>query len=125
MSLCILKYVEGPQMEEKNINLTRKDFLSFFIYRHKKNFTIYAFPIVFLMIFVLIIYNLIKVGFNLGVAFCIFAIIIGIAYIYAVLKTCKSYENHPFDLEIDKGTYKIIREKKVTFNQNVGHLRRW
>ena len=106
-------------MELKNINLNRKDFLSFFIYRHKKNWTIYSFPIVFVMIFVLFIYGLITAGINLGVIACLFTLIVGITYIIAVFKTCKSYENQPFDLEINKGEYKMIRNKKVTFRQDL------
>lgn len=106
-------------MEVKNINLQKKDFISFFVYRHKKNFTIYAFPIVFVMIFILMISTIVKVGFNLGVVACLFTIIIGITYIYAINKTCKSYANQPFDIELDKGVYKIIRNKKVTFKSDL------
>ncbi len=99
-------------MELKNINLSKKDFQSYFYHKHLSNWSLFSIPLLVVMVATALIARTISVGFDFVGACYLITILIAVLYIFMVFKLTKSYENKPFDLFLDKGIYEIRRKNE-------------
>lgn len=99
-------------MEIKNINLTRKDFQSYFYQKHLSNWSLFSIPLLVIMVTMAFIARTISVGFDFVGACYLITILIAFLYLFMIFKLTKSYENKPFDLFLDKGIYEIRRKNE-------------
>lgn len=111
-------------MEIKNINLRKKDFKTYFLNRHIRDWSIVSLPLLVIMMITAFIARIVSVGFDFVSACYLITILVAFLYFYSINKLSKSYENKPFDLFLDKGIYQMKRKNEnnrlvVTFKKDL------
>jgi len=99
-------------MELKNIDLKKKDFQKYFVFRHIRNWSLISLPLLLIMVVIAFIYRTIYIGFDFLNACYLITFFVAIIYIFTIFKLSKSYENKPYDLRMDKGIYEIRRKNE-------------